>query len=355
MPPTTPAAGSRTVLELVRALVDALGLDGSGRLLDVGCGPGSLTLLLAPWFAGSTGLDADAGMLAEAARQAELAGVTNVDWVQARAEELPPALGPFRCVTLAQAFHWMDRPTVARLLHDELAPGGVLVHVHAETHQGIDSSEALPHPGPPWRQVNALVREFLGLQRRAGKGTRPEPAFDQPVRGRIEEPIYRGAGFTGPTRYDVPGATVVRDVDDLVAAVFSLSYSSPHLFGGRLDEFEAALRELLVSASDDGVFSERLRETTVDLWRPDPSHRGVPQAPDPAATSEPVVGSVGAPSRKPWTASQPSARTIACCSSVSMPSAMTRRPIAVGQVDDGGEHVPCLVTTRGRRRRTGRA
>jgi hypothetical protein len=29
-------------------LVAALGLDGSGRLLDIGCGPGSLTLVLAP-------------------------------------------------------------------------------------------------------------------------------------------------------------------------------------------------------------------------------------------------------------------------------------------------------------------
>jgi trans-aconitate methyltransferase len=32
---------------LARAIQDELGLDGTGRLLDVGCGPGSLTLLLA--------------------------------------------------------------------------------------------------------------------------------------------------------------------------------------------------------------------------------------------------------------------------------------------------------------------
>jgi hypothetical protein len=35
---------------LAEALAEQLGLEGSGRLLDVGCGPGSLTLLLAPWF-----------------------------------------------------------------------------------------------------------------------------------------------------------------------------------------------------------------------------------------------------------------------------------------------------------------
>ena len=37
--------------ELADRLGEALGDDGSGRLLDVGCGPGSLTLLLAPRFA----------------------------------------------------------------------------------------------------------------------------------------------------------------------------------------------------------------------------------------------------------------------------------------------------------------
>lgn len=42
-------------------------VDGSGRLLDVGCGPGSLTLLLAPHFAQAFGIDPDAGMLSEAA------------------------------------------------------------------------------------------------------------------------------------------------------------------------------------------------------------------------------------------------------------------------------------------------
>ena len=107
--------------ELVEALAAELALDGNGRLLDVGCGPGSLALLLAPWFEQATGLDADAAMLAEAARQAEAGGITNVDWVNLRAEDLPPGLGPFRAVTLAQSFHWMDRALVAGLLHGVLA------------------------------------------------------------------------------------------------------------------------------------------------------------------------------------------------------------------------------------------
>jgi cyclopropane fatty-acyl-phospholipid synthase-like methyltransferase len=60
--------------ELADALRDELGLDGTGRLLDVGCGPGPLTLLLAPLFDRVVGVDADADMLAVARRRAQTEG-----------------------------------------------------------------------------------------------------------------------------------------------------------------------------------------------------------------------------------------------------------------------------------------
>jgi SAM-dependent methyltransferase len=253
--------------ELVDALVAELALDGSGRLLDVGCGPGSLTLLLAPWFEQATGLDADAEMLAEGARQAEAAGITNVDWVNLRAEDLPPSLGPFRVVTLAQSFHWMDRARVARLLHDALATDGAVVHVHATTHEGVDGRLPLPYPRPPRREIDGLVKRFLGSRRRAGQGTLPEVSIDETDTGRYETEIYRAAGFIGPTRIQVPGPVVVRSADDVVASVFSLSSAAPHLFGDRIHDFEAALRELLAKVSPDGRFSEQMRETVADVWR----------------------------------------------------------------------------------------
>ena len=68
------------------ALTAELGLDGTGRLLDVGCGPGTLTLLLADRFEQVVGVDADRGMIEEAAR----ADVGNAEWRQLRAEEAVP-------------------------------------------------------------------------------------------------------------------------------------------------------------------------------------------------------------------------------------------------------------------------
>ncbi|KOX52257.1 class I SAM-dependent methyltransferase, partial [Streptomyces sp. NRRL F-6492] len=59
---------------LVDVLAGVLGLDGRGRLLDVGCGPGTLALPLAHLFEEVVGVDPDGGMLAEARRGAEAAG-----------------------------------------------------------------------------------------------------------------------------------------------------------------------------------------------------------------------------------------------------------------------------------------
>jgi SAM-dependent methyltransferase len=253
--------------ELADRLADELGLDGTGQLLDVGCGPGSLTLLLAPLFELATGLDADADMLAEGARQAAAAGITNVEWVTSRAEDLPLHLGPFRVASLAQSFHWMDRDRVARLLRAVLARDGALVHVHATTHQGVDTDVALPHPRPPHDEIDGLVKRFLGPQRRAGRSTLPPLRRDEAAVGREESAIYSAAGFTGRTRFEVPGAVVVRSIDDVVASVFSLSSAAPHLFGDRLAIFETELRELLAGATPEGRFSEQMREIAVDVWR----------------------------------------------------------------------------------------
>jgi len=58
--------------ELADAIREALQLDGRGRLLDVGCGPGSLTHLLAPLVEDAVGIDADADMVRAAEAGAEL-------------------------------------------------------------------------------------------------------------------------------------------------------------------------------------------------------------------------------------------------------------------------------------------
>jgi SAM-dependent methyltransferase len=259
---------------LAEALRAELRLDGTGRLLDVGCGPGSLTLLLAPLFETAVGVDADHGMIARARRQADLAGAAaaGIAWRRLRAEELPADLGTFRAVTFAQSFHWMDRALVARRVRPMLTADGCWIHVHATTHRGgpgtdgdpdADTGAEPPCPSPPWDRIEALVAHHLGPVRRAGRSTLPQGTPGG------EEDVMRREGFTGPTRITMPGGRIaLRDADDVVAAVFSLSSSAPHLFADRLPRFEADLRRILHAASPSGRFSERTEDTDLVLWRP---------------------------------------------------------------------------------------
>ncbi|MBO3102801.1 class I SAM-dependent methyltransferase [Cellulomonas fengjieae] len=242
---------------LADALRDALSLDGTGRLLDVGCGPGSLTLLLAPLYAAAVGVDPDPDMLVEARRAA---GALPVQWRRLRAEELPADLGRFRTVVFAQSFHWMDQPLVAERVRAMLDADGAWVHVSATTHRGVGVDDAThPHPQPPWEHIDQLVQDYLGPVRRAGRGTLPDG-----TRGG-EDDVMRAAGYRGPQRLVVPrGEVLERTTDDVVAAVLSLSSSAAHLFADRFDDFVHDLRLLLGA----GPFSERARDVAVAIWRP---------------------------------------------------------------------------------------
>jgi SAM-dependent methyltransferase len=247
--------------ELTDRLTEELGLDGTGRLLDVGCGPGSLTLLLADRFSRAVGIDADADMLREAARLAAAAGIDRVSWRQMYAEDLPSDLGRFRLVTLAQSFHWMDQYKVAKAVRGMLGADGACVHVHANTHRGVPAEVDLRFPEPPHEELLELSRRYLDPDRR--------PAWlDQGNRRGRESDVYQAAGFTGPRRITVPGPVVTRTADDLIATVFSLSISTPYLFGDNRAAFESEARRLLSRTSPDGVFSEQMREIAADIWRP---------------------------------------------------------------------------------------
>lgn len=255
---------------LADVLADALDLDGNGRLLDVGCGPGTLALTLAHLFGEVVGLDPDDGMIAEAERGADAAGVAGkTRWVRARAEELPAGLGSFTVVTFAQSFHWMDQERVAAAVRDMLRPGGALVHVSdlktedrtTEGTEKTEGTEGLPHPAMPYDAVGDLVKRYLGPVRRAGQGTLP-----QGTPGGEAEVLER-AGFGPARRCVVPGGQpLVRTIDDVVAWTFSMSFSAPHLFGTRLDDFETDLRHLLRDGSPTGRFSERQPGTEVFVW-----------------------------------------------------------------------------------------
>ncbi|GIH62548.1 class I SAM-dependent methyltransferase [Microbispora siamensis] len=242
-------------------LAATLGLDGRGRLLDVGCGPGTVILTLARFFSEAVGIDPDEDMLAEAERQAKRRGVTNARWVAARAEDLPAGLGTFRVMVFAQSFHWTDRDRVAATVLEMLEPGGAFVHMSDLKNPPAEPAP-LPLPAPPYAEISDLVRRYLGPVRRAGQGTLVNGTPDR------EDLVLARAGFENFERHVVAaGAAADRTADDIVAWVFSRSDSAPHLFGDRLEDFERDLRAVLRQASPDNRFAEHLPATEIMIWR----------------------------------------------------------------------------------------
>lgn len=135
--------------ERLRPAVDLLGripLDAPGQIVDLGCGAGNVTRLLAErWPAAQlTGLDSSASML-ERARQAlpgarfELAGVEH--W---EPDE------PIDLLFSNAALHWVgDHQQLFPRLLDNLAPGGVLAvqmpgNFDAPSHRLIRELAAAP-------------------------------------------------------------------------------------------------------------------------------------------------------------------------------------------------------------------
>jgi len=247
---------------LADALRDALDLDGHGRLLDVGCGPGTATLRFAQLFDAVVGLDPDPGMIAEAHQAALELDVANAAWVQMRAEDLPGDLGTFRVITFAQSFHWMDRPRVAAEVHDMVEPGGAVVHVDLWHRPPAELRRAGDHPPIPEEAIDELRIRWLGPDRRAGQGYRNTSPGG-------EDQIFQAAGFAPEEIVVVPDERILeRSTDEIVAWVLSTSSTAPHLFGDRLDTFERELRDVLADVSPDGRFSVALCDNRLRIRRP---------------------------------------------------------------------------------------
>jgi ubiquinone/menaquinone biosynthesis C-methylase UbiE len=107
---------------------ELIGVRPDDELLDIACGPGSLTLELAPHIARATGLDITPAMLDQARETQARSGVDNVAWVEGDGARIPFPDGAFSLVTCSAAFHHFEHP--AAILAEMVRvsrPGGRVV------------------------------------------------------------------------------------------------------------------------------------------------------------------------------------------------------------------------------------
>ena len=211
------------------------GLQGAERLIDIGCGPGSLAIGFAPYVKSCVGVDVETEMLAAARVEAARAGV-HVELLQARIEDLPPDVGLFQAVTIGRALHWFDRDKAIAVLERIVDAAGWIAICGTRAHSAASQG---------W------TGKFHEI-RRAWSSDPDESRY----RINLDE-WFRGSRFRKVEDIEVTESRQVT-IPDLIGRALSLSTTSPEVLGDRRPAFEAALREALDPLLVDGVFDEQV-------------------------------------------------------------------------------------------------
>ncbi len=217
----------------------SFGLNHRSRVLDLGCGPGTVTVPLAQRVGSVVAVDPCVEMIEEGRKHAESAGCSNIQWCCLKAEDVRQDLGRFDVVTMGQSFHWMQRDRVLQRVAQLLEPGGGLVLINPGRRRPQESWE------PP---VFDVVARYVAANERHSCRSPELPH---------EPSLLRSAHFSlfTVTEYAIE---FERDIASICGYVYSLSTSPKSAFGARAAEFERELAETLRKITPSGVFKERV-------------------------------------------------------------------------------------------------
>ncbi|HEY5007428.1 MAG TPA: class I SAM-dependent methyltransferase [Caulobacteraceae bacterium] len=224
--------------EAIDHVISGFGLGADDRVLDLGCGPGTLTIPFSQVAGQVLAMDPDPGMLAEGRRQAAAAGVANIEWREAGSKELGQVAGPFKLVLMGQSFHWMDRDQVLRDLYGLIEDGGGIAAIAPGERRPQESWEA---------EAARVVRRYMGEQ----------PWHPQRNREPRHEPALERSQFAITSYIEFP-THLTRDLDSIIGCLYSNSSSTRRLLAGRETAFEADIREAMLRLNPTGVFHETL-------------------------------------------------------------------------------------------------
>lgn len=231
---------------LIRFLVECFSLDGSGNMLDLGCGTGQLTFRFSDWFGKVIGVDTDQEMIEEAKRISKEVRLENVKWHVGDLQDYKQTEDAvFKLVTIAKAFHWMDRAKVLESLYHMIPVGGGIA---------IIDNTFPPQVPLPWQEtVNEVVQQWYGKERRAGNTTYSHPKASHSKM--IEQSRFHLSAHQLPT-YEQTWT-----IDSIIGNVYSTSYGSKRFLGEHAASFEKHLTEALVALDETGVFKEEVKIT----------------------------------------------------------------------------------------------
>jgi ubiquinone/menaquinone biosynthesis C-methylase UbiE len=149
-----------------------IGANPDDELLDVACGPGTLSIDLAPHIARATGLDLTAAMLGEAREAQARNDLANIEWIEGDAAAMPFPDETFSLVVSRAAFHHFSQPqAVLREMARVCKPGGRVVI--SDVTPKVDKTAAydrMEKMRDPSHGHAHSVEELTELGRQAGLG-----------------------------------------------------------------------------------------------------------------------------------------------------------------------------------------
>jgi SAM-dependent methyltransferase len=241
---------------LIGYLAERTGADGSGRLLDLGCGTGQISFALQSRFAGIWAVDQEPGMIGVARRKARSAGLRNIRFTVSAVEDLSVPDHYFDLAAAGNSFHRLRRDEAAASVLRWLRPGGYL---------------ALLWGGSPWEGDEPWQLELRAVMRRwrtrAGALDRVPAGFGQARSDRPDLVVLREAGFEPAGSQEFP-APWEWTADGLIGFAYSTSVLSRAALGRHTAGFEEDLRRCLHACDPGGRFRQTIRFACVLARRP---------------------------------------------------------------------------------------
>lgn len=224
---------------LIEGLSERVRISGGGRMVDLACSTGLVTLPLASGFAEVLAVDQEMEMIEMGRRLAVERGLRNVRWEALPAEELTMTRQSCELVTIGSAFHRLDRPAVTRRIFDWLRPGGTLAILDALSLWQVDE---------PWvRAVATAIKPFQPADRQAEAAAVTDRELTQ-------RDILARAGFQELEDREY-SAVQTWTAGAIVGYLYSTSQCSYDGVGERRQPFEAAVRRALPEPDHGGRYA----------------------------------------------------------------------------------------------------
>ena len=236
---------------LADALAARTGLDGTQRVLDIGCGSGQLTIPLARHARTVVAIDPVPGMLAYGQQAARAAGTGNITWLEGNSGQIAALAGPGADLAVfAASFHWTDRPAVLAALDGVLAPGGMVAVINDVL---ADSEQ------PDWAVAIDHVRDrYLGARQRTGSTVIDDNAD-----------VLAGSAFSAVDTLTWSWSRQLT-VEQVTGLQLTYSFSTPALLGDSAPAFCRDVRAAVLGLHPAGVVTEPFRVEVLIAARPKP-------------------------------------------------------------------------------------